>query len=166
MRRGLTWRRKADRLRLKRWQIEHQNMPGWSGSRAMRERVWCAYHPRTSFIHPPRGPPSPAPRPNKLCRRCSDEHCRWHVPRAEIGRAHISHALVETALTAGAYGMGICEYPMWSGPGLTGELDPLQRHSRLGGAGERWSDDVRAAAGPLTCHNSVTPSSEGNRLEF
>lgn len=80
--------------------------------------------------------------------------------------AHISHSLVQAALTAGGRAMVSSASDEVGCRGLTGELDPLQRHSRLGGAGERWSDDVRAAAGPLTCHNSVTPSSEGNRLEF
>lgn len=81
----LTWSRKAYRLRRSVIQF------------GFRDQVCSAYHPKVSFIHPPTGPPIPAPSPNILPRfvkrpengRCNRSYMfamPWYNPRCFLDR--------------------------------------------------------------------------------
>ena len=56
----LTWRRNAERLQV-RGRVFREYHRGLLFPTRRR-----THHPNVSFIHPPRGPPNPAPRPNRL----------------------------------------------------------------------------------------------------
>ena len=66
--------------------------------RAPRNTSQTAYHPNVSFIQPPRGPPRPAPSPNKLY---MTKISVGLVKVLYISDVHICHALVQTALPPG-----------------------------------------------------------------
>lgn len=66
--------------------------------RAPRNTPRTAYHPNESFIQPPRGPPRPAPSPNKLY---MTKISVGFVKVLYISDVHICHALVQTALPPG-----------------------------------------------------------------
>ena len=60
------------------------------------------YHPKVSFSQPPRGPPSPAPRPNRLW----EPRQLYHVCGKNRQNLHICHALVHASLSTG----GLCKF--------------------------------------------------------